>query len=66
MLSLVLPVPMVSLVLFTRRRDVMGDFANSRLTDVAAILGTVVIVALNAVLILQVFGVPIPGLPETG
>ena len=65
-LSLVLPLPMVSLVLFTRRRDVMGSFANSRLTDVAAILGTVVIVALNAVLVLQVFGVPIPGLPDAG
>ncbi len=65
-LSFVLPLPMVALVLFTRRRDVMGDFANSRLTDVAAMLGTVVIVVLNVVLILQVCGVPIPGLPDAG
>ncbi len=65
-LSFVLPLPMVALVLFTRRRDVMGDFANSRLTDVAAMLGTVVIVALNVVLILQVCGVPIPGLSDAG
>ena len=32
-LSFVLPVPMIALVLFTRRRDIMGEFANSRLTE---------------------------------
>jgi manganese transport protein len=62
-LSFALPIPMIALVLFTRRRDIMGEFANSRLTDVAAIAGTAVILALNAVLLLQTFGVPIPGLP---
>lgn len=62
-LSLVLPVPMIALVMFTRRRDIMGDFANRRLTDVVAILGTVIVLALNVVLLLQTFGVPIPGLP---
>ena len=61
-LSLALPVPMIALVMFTRRRDIMGDFANSRLTDAAAIVGTVVILALNVVLLLQTFGVAIPGL----
>ena len=59
-LSFVLPLPMVALVIFTRRADIMGRFANSRLTDVAAILGTVVILALNIVLVLQVAGVPLP------
>ncbi len=39
-LSFALPLPMVALVLFTRRRDIMGRFANSRLTDAAAVLGT--------------------------
>ncbi|MGI3902207.1 MAG: Nramp family divalent metal transporter [Janthinobacterium lividum] len=58
-LSFVLPLPMVALVMFTRRADIMGRFANSRLTDMAAILGTVVIVALNVVLILQTAGVSI-------
>ncbi len=62
-LSFVLPLPMVALVLFTRRRDIMGVFANSRLVDAAAMLGTVIIVALNVILVLQVFGAPIPGLP---
>ena len=65
-LSFVLPLPMVALVMFTRRRDIMGPFANSRLTDAAAVFGTAVIVALNVVLILQVFGASIPGLPDAG
>ena len=59
-LSVVLPVPMISLVMFTRRRDIMGAFVNSRLTDALAIVATVVILALNAVLLLQTFGVGIP------
>jgi manganese transport protein len=62
-LSFALPIPMVALVLFTRRRDIMGPFANSRLTDVAAIAGTAVILVLNVVLLAQTFGVNIPGLP---
>jgi manganese transport protein len=61
-LSIALPLPMIALLLFTRRRDIMGPFANGPLTHLAAIAGTVVVLALNAVLILQTFGVPIPGL----
>ncbi|HEY1930833.1 MAG TPA: Nramp family divalent metal transporter [Acetobacteraceae bacterium] len=61
-LSLVLPVPMIALVLFTRRRDIMGRFANSRLTDVAAIAGTGIVLLLNVVLLMQTLGVPVPGL----
>ncbi len=64
-LSFALPIPMIALVLFTRRADIMGEFANSRLTDAAAIAGSVVILVLNAVLLLQIFGVPIPGLPSS-
>ena len=41
----------------------MGEFANSRLTAALAIAGTAVILALNVVLLLQTFGVEIPGLP---
>ena len=40
-----------AVVAFTRRRDIMGAFANSRLTQAAAVVGTVVIVALNVVLV---------------
>lgn len=61
-LSLALPAPMIALVMFTRRRDIMGEFTNSRLTAVTSIIGTVVIVLLNIILLLQIFGVNIPGL----
>jgi manganese transport protein len=61
-LSFALPIPMIALVLFTRNRAIMGNFANGRLTDIAAIIGTVIILCLNVVLLLQTFGVPIPGL----
>ncbi len=61
-LSLALPLPMVALLLFTRRADIMGRFANKGLTQAAAVLGTVVVLLLNLFLILQTSGVPIPGL----
>lgn len=60
-LSIALPLPMITLVLFTRRRDIMGTFANTRLTNGLAWIGATVVLALNAVLILQTFDVPVPG-----
>jgi manganese transport protein len=62
-LSFALPIPMIALVIFTRRRDIMGAFTNNRLTDITALVGTAVILMLNVVLLLQTFGVAIPGLP---
>ncbi len=62
-LSIALPLPMISLLMFTRRADIMGPFANSRLTDIAAVAGTAVVLLLNIFLIVQTCGVPIPGLP---
>ena len=64
-LSIALPAPVVALLIFTRRRDIMGDFVNSRLTNVAATVGALLILTLNAVLLLQTFGVNIPGLPSS-
>lgn len=61
-LSIALPLPMISLLIFTSRRDIMGEFVNSRLTFVAALVGTTVVVLLNMFLSLQTFGVSIPGL----
>ena len=61
-LSFVLPIPMVALVLFTRRRDIMGRFANGRIVDATAIVAAAAIVILNIVLILQTLDVTIPGL----
>jgi manganese transport protein len=62
-LSIALPAPVIALVMFTSRKDIMGAFVNSRLTTVAASLGALAILALNGVLLLQAFGVVIPGLP---
>ncbi|WP_321842103.1 Nramp family divalent metal transporter [Paraburkholderia bannensis] len=62
-LSFALPVPMIALIVFTSRRDIMGQFANSRVVHYAALAGTTVVLVLNAVLILQTFGFAIPGLP---
>jgi manganese transport protein len=61
-LSIALPLPMIALVLFTRRRDIMGAFVNTPLTNAIAVGGTLIILALNAVLILHSLGVPLPGL----
>ncbi len=60
-LSLALPGPMIALVIFTRRRDIMREFVNSRLITLASIIGTIAIVSLNIVLLLQFAGVTIPG-----
>jgi len=65
-LSITLPLPMVALVRFTSRRDIMGDFVNPRVTVAAAATATIVVSALNLILILQSFGVPIPGLAVSG
>ena len=41
----------------------MGQFVNSRLTLIAALAGTAVVLLLNTFLILQTLGVSIPRLP---
>jgi manganese transport protein len=57
MLSLVLPVPVIALVAFTRSRSLMGDLVNRRLTSVVAIAGAACILVLNVVLLVQVLGI---------
>jgi manganese transport protein len=56
-LSVALPVPMIALLWFTSRRDLMGVYRNSRLTNVAAVVGTLAVLALNGVLLVQAAGV---------
>ena len=63
-LSIALPAPVIALLIFTRRKDIMGAFANSRLTNIAAVVGALLILTLNAILLLQTFGVNVPGLPS--
>jgi manganese transport protein len=53
LLSLALPLPMIALLMFTRRRDLMGEFASGRLMQIAAVVGTAVVLGLNAFLIVE-------------
>jgi manganese transport protein len=55
-LSIALPVPMIALVWFTSRSDLMGVYRNRRLTNLGAVAGTVAVLALNVVLLLQTLG----------
>jgi manganese transport protein len=55
-LSIALPLPMIALVWFTSRRDLMGVYKNRRITTVAAVTGAVAVLALNGVLLMQIAG----------
>lgn len=46
-LSIALPVPMIALVIFTRRPDIMGPYVNTRLIGAMAIVGTVIVLLLK-------------------
>jgi manganese transport protein len=59
-LSMVLPVPMIALLVLSGRRDVMGEFANRRPVQIAAILASVLVLGLNFVLLAQAAGLPVP------
>ncbi|MGY9048345.1 manganese transporter [Puniceibacterium antarcticum] len=61
-LSIALPVPMVALIVFSGRAEIMGDFRTGPLVRGLAILGAAIVLSLNFVLLAQIFGVPIPGL----
>jgi manganese transport protein len=54
-LSFVLPVPLVTLVLFTGSREVMGKLVNSRWVGLPAIGGAAIVLMLNAVLLADLF-----------
>ena len=54
-LSFGLPFAVIPLVLFTRRRDLMGTLTNGRITTVVASLFAAVIVTLNIYLLYQIF-----------
>jgi manganese transport protein len=52
-LSFVLPVPLITLVLFTGSPRVMGRLTNSPLVSALAISGTVVVLSINALLLVN-------------
>jgi len=59
-LSIALPVPMIALIVFAGRRDIMGDYATGPLLRALAIAGAAMVLGLNAVLLAGAFGVDLP------
>jgi manganese transport protein len=59
-LSMVLPLPVLTLVYLTTRRDVMGSLVNRRVTTVVASMAAAAIVALNVLLLAQTAGLRLP------
>lgn len=59
-LSIVLPAPIISLIYFTRKKDIMGVLVNKSRTTVFASIAAALILSLNIFLILQTFGVSLP------
>jgi manganese transport protein len=57
---------MIALLILTRRRNVMGPYANGRLTMAAATATAAIVLALNLLLVLQIAGVPLPAFAVTG
>jgi manganese transport protein len=60
-LSFVLPLPVISLIYFTRRKDLMGSLVNHRATTALAVVCGALILVLNAVLLYQTLGGALPG-----
>jgi manganese transport protein len=56
-LSIALPVPMLSLIYFVTLRDLMGSFAITGIIKYAAYLGASIVLTLNFVLLADVFGI---------
>jgi manganese transport protein len=58
-LSMALPAPMIALLVLSRRPSVMGRFAAGALTQVVAILATIIVLLLNVLLLLAFCGISI-------
>jgi manganese transport protein len=50
-LSMMIPLPMIPLILYTSRRSMMGEFVNRRITTILGILCAVTIISLNVYLL---------------
>jgi manganese transport protein len=59
-LSFTLPLPMITLILFTRNRAIMGTLVNHRATTALAVVCTAIILFLNVILLYQTFGGQLP------
>ncbi|MDR6123924.1 manganese transport protein [Bacillus sp. SLBN-46] len=54
-LSIVLPFPIIALIYFTQKKDLMGVLTNKRITTVLATLFAITILGLNVWLVIQTF-----------
>lgn len=54
-LSFVLPIPTISLLYFTSRKNIMGKFTNSKLTIIISSLAVSAIIILNIILLKNIF-----------
>ncbi|MFZ7093405.1 Nramp family divalent metal transporter [Primorskyibacter sp. 2E233] len=59
-LSIALPVPMVALIIFSARRDIMGAFRVGPVLRVLALLGAIAVLSLNFILLADFFGLSMP------
>ncbi len=50
-LSLMIPLPMIPLILYTSRRGVMGEFVNRKITTILGVLAAATIISLNIYLL---------------
>lgn len=65
-LSFTLPIPVITLIMFTKNRTIMGSLVNRRLTTILATVCAVVILSLNIVLLYTTFGGQISFGGQTG
>ena len=59
-LSIALPVPMIALIIFTSRRDIMGSYVTGPFVRLLSFAGAAAVLGLNFVLLAATFGLPIP------
>ena len=52
-LSFLIPLPMIPLIIYTRSKEVMGEFVNRSITNILALTSAIIIIGLNAYLILR-------------
>jgi len=55
-LSLQLPFSIIPLIMFTMRKEIMGELRNGRITNSLAIASATIVIGLNMLLLYQFFG----------
>ena len=55
-LSFQLPFAVIPLIMFTKRKSIMGEYANRPMTNVAAVTAAAIVIGLNLVLVFKLLG----------